>query len=162
MAKKSKSAGADTAGGARAVAVNRRAKFDYAIEETFEAGLVLMGTEVKSLRAGKCSLREGFIRIIDREAWIVGVQISEYTHGNRANHDPLRSRKLLLHRREIDRLRVRLDERGYTGIPMEIRFINGRAKLTFGIGKGKKHFDKRADAREKTDKREMARALRDG
>ena len=146
----------------RKIAVNRRARFDYEIVDTYEAGLVLLGTEVKSLRAGGASIREGYAKVENGEAWLINVRISEYAQGNRENHDPLRRRKLLLHRREIDRLRTSFEERGFTGVPLEMYFSDGRVKVVIGLGKGKKHRDKRQDAREQADKRDIERMLRRG
>lgn len=133
----------------------RRATFDYAIDEIFEAGLVLLGTEVKSLRIGQATISEGaFVTIENDEAWLIGAYIPEYTFANRNNHEPRRKRKLLLARRQIERIRQRLQVQGYTGVPMQLYFLGGWAKLEFGLGKGKKHYDKRQSEREKLDRRE--------
>lgn len=137
------------------VARNRRAKYDYEIDDTFEAGLQLTGTEVKSLRAGHATLGDGYVQIKNDEAWLHGVYIPEYTHGNINNHPPRRTRKLLLHRHEIDKITIRLGQQGYTGVPIEIYFRAGHAKLEFGLGKGKKKYDKRQAEKAKTDRREM-------
>jgi SsrA-binding protein len=144
----------------RVVAQNRRASHDYFILETFEAGLVLTGTEVKSLRAGKASLSEAYATVQNDEAFVVQLHIPPYEQGNRWNTDPVRSRKLLLHRRQIDRLREAISEKGQTIIPLRLYFTRGRAKLLIGIGKGKKLYDKRASMAEKDARREMDRARR--
>jgi SsrA-binding protein len=144
----------------RVVAQNRRASHDYFILETFEAGLVLSGTEVKSLRAGKASLSEAYATVQNDEAFVVQLHIPPYEQGNRWNLDPVRSRKLLLHRRQIDRLREAIAEKGQTIIPLRLYFTRGRAKLLIGIGKGKKLYDKRASMAEKDARREMDRAKR--
>jgi SsrA-binding protein len=144
----------------RVVAQNRRASHDYFILETFEAGIVLTGTEVKSLRAGKASLAEAYATVQNDEAFVVQLHIPPYEQGNRWNTDPVRSRKLLLHRRQIDRLREAISEKGQTIIPLRLYFTRGRAKLLIGIGKGKKLYDKRASMAEKDARREMDRAKR--
>jgi SsrA-binding protein len=143
------------------ISVNRRARFDYDIEETFEAGLVLTGTEVKSLRDGKASLVEAFATVRGGEAWLVQATIPEYAFGNRQNHDPTRRRKLLLHRREIERCEKFTQEQGRTLVPMELYWKDGRAKLLIGLGTGKKTHDKRADMAERDAKRQIQRALRE-
>lgn len=140
------------------VARNRRAKHDYEIVDTYEAGLQLTGTEVKSLRAGHATIAEGYVQVKGRQAWLVGAHIPEYSHGNMNNHPPRRDRKLLLHRHQIDRLQVRLNEKGFTAVPMQIYFKKGRAKLEFGLGKGKKHYDKRRAEKDKTSRRELRNA----
>jgi SsrA-binding protein len=142
------------------IAVNRRARFDYDIEETVEAGLVLTGTEVKSLRDGKASLAEAFATVRDGQAWLVQATIPEYAFGNRQNHDPTRQRKLLLHRREIERCARFTQEQGRTLVPMELYWKDGRAKLLIGLGTGKKAHDKRADLAERDAQRQIDRALR--
>ncbi len=144
----------------RVVAQNRRASHDYFILETFEAGIVLTGTEVKSLRAGKASLSEAYATVQNDEAFVIQLHIPPYEQGNRWNLDPVRSRKLLLHRRQIDRLREAIAEKGQTIIPLRLYFTRGRAKLLIGIGKGKKLYDKRASMAEKDARREMDRAKR--
>ena len=137
------------------IATNRRAQFDYEIGDTFEAGLQLMGTEVKSLRDGHVTLGEGYVRVTGTEAFLVGVTIPEYSHGNLQNHEPRRPRKLLLHRHEIDKVAQRIREQGFSAIPIELYFKNGYVKLLFGLGKGRKHHDKRHYNREKDARREM-------
>jgi SsrA-binding protein len=137
------------------IARHRRATYDYAIGDTFEAGLVLLGTEVKSLRDGKATISEGYVQIKDYEAWLHGCHIPEYTYGNRNNHEPRRPRKLLLKEKEIQKIRVQLEEKGFTGVPMALYFSNGYAKLSFGLGKGKKLYDKRQSEKAKVERREM-------
>jgi SsrA-binding protein len=155
MAKKKKPDGTDT------ISKNRRARFDYDIHETFEAGLVLTGTEVKSLRDGKASLAEAFATVRNGEAFLVQATIPEYAFGNRQNHDPTRMRKLLLHRREIEACEKFTQEQGRTLVPMELYWKDGRAKLLIGLGTGKQAHDKRADIAEKDAKRQIQRALRE-
>ncbi len=147
--------------GIKVVARNRRARHDYFIEDTWEAGLVLLGTEVKSMRQGKASIAEAYVRLDEGEAWLVGATIQPWSHGNRQNHEPTRKRKLLLHRREIERLLGKINQQGYTLVPMELYFSQGRAKLEIGLGKGKKHYDKRQDNKAKDAKRDIARAKRE-
>lgn len=137
------------------VARNRRAKFDYEIVDTYEAGLQLTGTEVKSLREAHATIAEGYVQVKGREAWLVGAYIPEYRYGNINNHPPRRERKLLLHRHQIDRISAKLKEQGFTAVPMAIYFKQGKAKLEFGLGKGKKKYDKRQSEREKSAKRAM-------
>ncbi len=137
------------------VARNRRAKHDYEIVDTYEAGLQLTGTEVKSLREGHATIAEGYVQIKGREAWLVGAYIPEYRYGNINNHPPRRDRKLLLHRHQIDRVAGKLKEQGFTAVPMAIYFKQGKAKLEFGLGKGKKKYDKRHAEREKSARRAM-------
>jgi SsrA-binding protein len=142
------------------VASNRRARHDYEILETHEAGLVLQGTEVKALRAGHADLKDAYARIEGEEAWLLACHIGPYAQGNRANHEPLRPRKLLLHRREIDRLLGRVKERGLTLVPLRLYFRQGRAKVELGLARGRKTLDKRQAIREREERRELARALR--
>lgn len=144
----------------RDVVVNRRARHDYQIEETIEAGLVLSGSEVKSLRAGKGQLKDSYARIKDGEAWLVQAHISEYAPAARFGHDPTRPRKLLLHKREIVRLASKLNEKGLTLVPLRIYFKKGRAKVELGLARGKKLYDKRAAIRERDVERELLRARR--
>jgi SsrA-binding protein len=143
------------------LARNRRANFDYAIEDTHEAGIVLQGTEIKSIRAGKVQLREAFVQIRNNEAWIVNMHISPYDQGNRFNHDPVRTRKLLLHRKQINQLIGKTQQQGYTIVPIQIHLKNGFAKVLVGVGKGKKHYDRREDIKQKEAKRDVARALKE-
>jgi len=144
--------------GKLSVARNPKATHDYHILDSWEAGLVLTGTEVKSLRNGKASIKEGFARIARGEVFLEGVNITPYTQGNRYNHDPVRSRKLLLHRREIERLIGAVEQKGLTLVPLELFFSGGRAKVTLALGRGKKTHDKREDARKRDAEREMSRA----
>lgn len=143
------------------LAQNRRASHDYFIEETYEAGLVLQGTEIKSIRAGKVNITDAHIRIIDGEAFIINMHISPYEQGNRFNHDPTRTRKLLLHRKEIDKLFGLTQQRGYTIVPLKLYIKNGFAKLLIGLGKGKKLYDKREDMKQKQMKRDIDRAIKE-
>ena len=144
------------------IAVNRRARFDYDIVDTVEAGLVLTGTEVKSLRAGKASLAQAFATIRRGEAWLVQAHIPEYAFGNRANHDPTRQRKLLLHRHQIAELERFAQEQGRTLVPMRLYWKDGRAKILLGLARGKAQHDKRAAMAERDAERQMQRALREG
>lgn len=144
----------------RAIAVNRRASHEYQIDETYEAGLVLVGTEVKALREGKANLNDAYARVKDGEVYLLNLHISPYGKAARDNHEPTRTRKLLLHRHEIERLRGKTQEKGLTLIPLRMYWKNGRAKVLLGLGRGKKLFDKRADAKKADVKRELARALR--
>jgi SsrA-binding protein len=144
----------------KVVATNRRARHDFEILETFEAGLVLQGTEVKSLRTGQVNFKDSYATIQNAEAWLVGCHISPYRQGGYANHDPERRRKLLLHRREVNRLLGKTAERGLTIVPLRLYFKNGRAKLEIGLARGKRVHDKRAALRERETRREMDRELR--
>ena len=144
----------------RDVAVNRRAYHDYFVDEKYEAGVVLTGTEVKSLRAGRCNLRDGFVRIDRNEAWLENVHISPCAQGNLMNHDPLRPRKLLLHRRQIATLIGKVRQKGYTLIPLRVYFSRNHAKVEVGLARGKREFDKREAIAERDAKREIARAMR--
>lgn len=142
------------------VANNKKAYHDYFIEEKYEAGLVLHGTEVKSLRMGKCSIKEAFIRIENGEVFIYGMHISPYEKGNIFNKDPLRVRKLLLHKSQIRKLIGNSAEKGYTIVPLQVYFSNGRAKIEIGLAKGKKLYDKRQDIAKKDQKREAEKELK--
>lgn len=144
----------------RVVATNKKASHLYEILETYEAGLVLRGTEVKSLREGKANFKDSYALIERGEAWLVGCHISPYHHGSDANHDPERARKLLLHRGEISRLLGKVQERGLTLVPLRLYFKNGRAKLELGLGRGRKLHDKRRVIREREMRREMDKTLR--
>ncbi|MGH3392367.1 MAG: SsrA-binding protein SmpB, partial [Actinomadura sp.] len=143
--------------GRRLVAQNKRARYDYHIDETWEAGLVLQGTEVKSLRAGRASLVDGYAVVRDGEVWLMGVHIPEYTQGTWTNHEPRRPRKLLLHRREIGRLIAKTQESGLTLVPLSLYFKDGRAKVEIGLARGKKAHDKRQDIAKREAAREMDR-----
>ncbi|MCX8071115.1 MAG: SsrA-binding protein SmpB [Candidatus Binatia bacterium] len=149
-------------GQVRDAVVNRRARHDYHIEETIEAGLVLTGSEVKSLRAGKGQLKDSYARVKNGEVWLLQSHISEYAPAARFGHDPTRPRKLLLHKREIARLAGKVREKGLTLIPLRIYFKNGRAKVELGLARGKKLYDKRAALRERDAQREIERAMRGG
>ncbi len=129
--------------GRKLVAQNKKARHDYHIEDTYEAGLVLMGTEVKSLRAGRASLLDGFAEVHEHEVWLHGVHIPEYTQGTWTNHSARRKRKLLLNRREIDKIESRVNEKGLTLVPLSLYFKDGRAKVEIGLARGKKTWDKR-------------------
>ena len=142
------------------VANNKKAYHDFFIEEKYEAGLVLHGTEVKSLRMGKCSIKEAFIRIENGEVYIYGMHISPYEKGNIFNKDPLRVRKLLLHRQEIRKLIGNSSEKGYTIVPLQVYFKDGRAKIEIGLAKGKKLYDKRQDIAKKDQRREAEKEFK--
>lgn len=139
---------------------NKKARFNYEILETFEAGIVLKGTEVKSLRQKKVSIQEAYARIINGEVYIVGLTISHYLQANRFNHETDRERKLLLHRKEIKRLIGKLKEKGYTLVPLRLYFKNGRAKIEIGLGRGKAKYDKRETIKKRDSARDMARDLK--
>ena len=142
------------------VANNKKAYHDYFIEEKYEAGLVLHGTEVKSLRMGKCSIKEAFIRLENGEAFIYGMHISPYEKGNIFNKDPLRVKKLLLHKHQIRKLIGNSSEKGYTIVPLQVYFRDGRAKIEIGLARGKKLYDKRQDIARKDQRREMEKELK--
>jgi SsrA-binding protein len=144
----------------RDVAVNRRAYHDYFVDEKYEAGVALTGTEVKSLRGGRCNLRDGFVRIDGNEAWLENVHISPYAQSNLMNHDPLRPRKLLLHRKQIATLIGKVRQKGYTLIPLRVYFSRNHAKVEVGLARGKREYDKREAIAERDAKREIARAMR--
>lgn len=141
------------------IASNRKARHDYTIESTFEAGLVLTGTEVKALRAGRASLVDGFVSIDSGEAWLQAVHIPEYSQGTWTNHAPRRKRKLLLHRSEIEDLAASVREKGHSIVPLQLYFSDGRAKVEIGLARGKREYDKRQSLRERQDKREADRAV---
>jgi SsrA-binding protein len=145
--------------GRKLVAQNKKARHDYHIEDTYEAGLVLMGTEVKSLRAGRASLVDGFVDIEDHEAWLHGVHIPEYTQGTWTNHAARRKRKLLLNRAEIDKIERRVNEKGLTIVPLSLYFLDGRAKVEIALARGKKTWDKRHSLAERQANREKEQAL---
>jgi SsrA-binding protein len=146
----------------RDIAVNRRAFHDYAIDERFEAGLVLTGSEVKSLRDNRANLKDAYARFFGDELFLVGSHISPYGPSSQFGHDPVRTRKLLLHRSEIEKLRAKLLERGLTLVPLRLYWSKGRAKAELGLGRGKKLFDKRASIRERMERREVDRAMAAG
>jgi SsrA-binding protein len=147
--------------GIKIIATNKKAYHEYFIDEVYEAGLVLTGTEVKSLRQGKVNLKEAFCRIKDGEVFINNMNISPYEQGNRENHDPTRVRKLLLHHEEIVKLTRKVEERGLSLVPTKIYFKESRVKLEIGVGRGKKLHDKRETLKEKQHSRETDRAIRD-
>lgn len=142
------------------IANNKKAYHDYFIEEKYEAGLVLHGTEVKSLRMGKCSIKEAFIRIENEEVYAYGMHISPYEKGNIFNKDPLRPKKLLLHKQQIRKLIGSSAEKGYTLVPLQVYFRDGRAKIEIGLAKGKKLYDKRQDIAKKDQRREAEKELK--
>ena len=146
--------------GEKVVAVNRRARHQYTIEKTYEAGLVLSGTEVKSLRAGHANLTDGYAFIDKGEAWIDQVNIPQYSQGTWTNHAPRRKRKLLMHKQEIEKLASKSREKGFTIVPLEMYFLGSHAKVKIGLARGKKEWDKRQTLREKQDLREAQRAMR--
>jgi len=145
--------------GRKMVAQNKKARHDYAIEDVFEAGLVLQGTEVKSLRQGRASLVDGFVDIDHGEAWLHGVHIPEYSQGTWTNHSARRKRKLLLNRAEIDKIERRVNEKGLTVVPLSLYFLNGRAKVEIALAKGKKSWDKRHSLAERQANREVEQAV---
>jgi SsrA-binding protein len=146
--------------GKKIIAVNKRARFDYQISETFEAGLVLQGTEVKSLREGRVNLLDAYADVQEGEVFLLHAHINQYEQGNRFNHDPERPRKLLLHKREIKRLVGKTQEKGLTLIPTRMYFTHGKAKVELGLAKGKKQYDKREDLKRRTAQRDIERAMR--
>lgn len=154
-AKKSKDDGADR----QVVARNKKARHDYHIDDTYEAGLVLTGTEVKALRAGRASLADGYVYIDRGEAWMDNAHIPEYSHGTWTNHTPRRKRKLLLHREQIEKLARKTQEKGFTIIPLELYFTGGRAKVEIALARGKQEWDKRETLRRRQDDREAAREM---
>ena len=145
--------------GQKVVATNRRARHDYTIEDTYEAGLVLTGTEVKSLREGRASLVDGYAFVDGGEAWLAAVHIPEYLDGTWNNHAPRRKRKLLLHKAQILKIENKVKQGGYTIVPLQIYFNDGRAKVEIAVAKGKREYDKRQALRERQDKREAERAI---
>ena len=143
--------------GSRLIANNKKAYHDYFIEETYEAGIALHGTEVKSLRMGKCSIKESFVRIENEEVYIYGMHISPYEKGNIFNRDPLRVKKLLLHKSEIRKMKGKIAEKGYTLVPFKVYFNRSLVKVEIGLAKGKKLYDKRQDIAKKDQRREAER-----
>ncbi|MFI9119046.1 SsrA-binding protein SmpB [Streptomyces bikiniensis] len=141
------------------VAQNKKARHDYLVIDTYECGVVLMGTEVKSLRMGRASLVDGFVQIDGGEAWLHNVHVPEYMQGSWTNHSAKRKRKLLLHREQIDKLEAKSQETGHTIVPLALYFLNGRVKVEIALAKGKKEYDKRQTLREKQDTRETNRAI---
>ena len=145
--------------GIKPICRNRRAVHDYAISDTLECGIVLTGTEVKSLRAGQASLEDAYAKIQDGEVWLLGSDIPEYAMGNRMNHKPKRPRKLLLHRREIGKFAGKASQRGFTLVPLRLYFKHGLAKVELGVARGKQHHDKRQDLKKADAQREIKRAM---
>ncbi|NYV77752.1 MULTISPECIES: SsrA-binding protein SmpB [Streptomyces] len=145
--------------GRKLIAQNKKARHDYLVIDTYEAGLVLTGTEVKSLRQGRASLADGFVQLDGGEAWLHNVHVPEYSQGTWTNHSARRKRKLLLHREEIDKLASKSQETGHTIVPLALYFKDGRAKVEIALAKGKKEYDKRQTLREKQDRRETERAI---
>ncbi|MEV7088757.1 SsrA-binding protein SmpB [Streptomyces sp. NPDC093085] len=145
--------------GRKIIAQNKKARHDYLILDTYECGLVLTGTEVKSLRQGRASLVDGFVQIDGHEAWLHQIHVPEYTQGTWTNHSARRKRKLLMHRAEIDKLESKAQETGHTIVPLALYFKDGRAKVEIALAKGKKEYDKRQTLREKQDRRETDRAI---
>lgn len=163
MSKKNKGQGAPAASqaGVQMIARNKKALHDFFIEETYEAGLVLTGTEVKSLRMGRASFTESWVEIDRGEAWLQHAHIPMYINGTWSNHAPLRKRKLLLHRREIDKLSGQVVAKGHTIVPLELYFSSGRVKVKIALARGKQEWDKRQTLREQQDQREAQRAMKD-
>ena len=161
MAKKRGGARQETPSGDRVVAQNRRAFYDYFIDETIEAGLVLTGSEIKSIRDGKITISEAYVRVDNEELWLIGCNIAPYTHGAYANHEPDRPRKLLAHRAQIVEMAVATERKGLALVPLRVRLRRGRAKIDVGIARGKKLYDKRQSAAERDAKRDIAQAMRD-
>lgn len=147
-------------GNIKTVVTNRKARHDYIIEETIEAGIALIGTEVKSLRMGRASLQDAYAQVIGGEVFLKNAHIDQYEPAARFNHDPLRPRRLLLHKREIRKLAARVAQRGYTLVPLSIYFKDGKAKVELAVARGKKSYDKRESIRERDLEREALRALR--
>lgn len=145
----------------KVIATNRKARHQYHFHDTLEAGIVLRGSEIKSIRAGRVSLQQGFVSFEGGEAWLVNVHIAQYDPASSQNHDPRRRRKLLLHRREIDRMQGRSQEKGYTVIPTKLYLKDGRAKIEIALAKGKKQYDKRQTIAERDSKRQMERAIKE-
>ena len=142
------------------IANNKKACHDYFIDETYEAGVALHGTEVKSMRMGKCSIKEAFIRIENGEVFVYGMHVSPYEKGNLFNKDPLRVKKLLMHKYEINKLSAKIAEKGYTLVPLQVYFKEGRVKVEVGLARGKKLYDKRADIAKKDQRRETEREFK--
>jgi SsrA-binding protein len=148
-------------GGIKVIATNRKARYQYSFHGTYEAGLVLKGSEIKSIRAGRVSLQEGFVLFEGGEAWLANVHIAQYDPASQQNHEPRRRRKLLLHRREIDRLRGRAQEKGYTVVPTRLYLKDGRAKVEIALARGKKQYDKRQTIAKRDSQRQVERAVKE-
>lgn len=144
----------------KTIAVNKKVRFEYYIHQTFEAGIVLTGTEVKSLRAGRINFVDGYVDIVAGEAWLNGVHISEYAQGNIANHDPVRNRKLLLNKSELRKLGQRVAEKGYTIVPLRAYFKGGKVKIEIGVAQGKKLYDKRSTIQKRDVERDIERTIK--
>ncbi len=147
--------------GIKVIATNRKARYEYHFHGTYEAGLVLMGSEIKSIRAGRVSLQEGYVLFEGGEAWLVNVHVAQYDPASQQNHEPRRRRKLLLHRREIDRLRSRAQEKGFTVVPTSLYLKDGRAKVEIALARGKKQYDKRQTIAKRDSQRQMERAVKE-
>ncbi len=147
--------------GTKTIIQNRKARHDYAILDSYEAGIELQGTEVKSLRAGKANLKDSYARVENNEAFLHNLHISEYEQGNLYNHEPTRRRRLLLHKHEINRLRNRAEERGLTLVPLKLYFKRGKVKVELAVAKGKREYDRRHDIAKRDAQREMQRALKE-
>ena len=143
------------------IANNKKAYHDFFIDETYECGIALHGTEVKSMRMGKCSIKEAFVRIEDGEVFVYGMHVSPYEKGNIFNKDPLRVKKLLLHKYEINKLLGKIKEKGYTLVPLQVYFKDGKVKVEIGLARGKKLYDKRQDAANKDARRQIDRAMKE-
>jgi SsrA-binding protein len=160
MAKKDKSTDSPR-GGDRLIITNRRAYHDYFVEETLEAGVALVGSEIKSVRAGQVQLRDSYVTIRDGEAWMIGVHIAGYSQASYQDHDPRRDRKLLLHRQEIKRWRIKAEQRGYTIVPLKMYLKDNRAKVEIGLARGKHTYDKRETIAKRDSERDLRRALKE-
>ena len=161
MAGGKKDAAAAARGGNRLISSNRKAYHDYFIDDTLEAGLVLHGSEIKSIRAGKVNLRDSFVTIRGSEAWVIGMHIAGYSQASYQDHEPRRDRKLLLHRREINRWLGRAQQKGYTIVPLKLYLKDNLAKLEIGLARGKHQYDKRESIRQREDDRRMRRAIKE-
>lgn len=148
-------------GAGKVIAQNKKAYHDFFIEEAFEAGIVLQGTEIKAIRAGRINLKDSYARITNGEIYLINAHISPYEQGNRYNHDPLRERKLLMHKKEINRLLGETKQQGYALVPLKMYLKNGFAKVLIGLAKGKKNYDKRDDLKKKEAKRDIERAFKE-
>jgi len=161
MAKKRAQADNATPPGDRVITQNRRAHHDYFIDDTIEAGIVLTGSEIKSIRDGKITISEAYVRVDNGELWLIGANITPYTHGAYANHDPARPRKLLVHRKQVEELRAATEKKGMTLVPLRVRIRNGRAKVDVGTARGKNLYDKRQTLAERDAKRSMQVAVKE-
>lgn len=159
MAKQARTS-TDEKNSSRVVTQNRRAFHDYFIDETMETGIVLTGSEIKSIRAGKMTIGEAYVRVDNDELWLIGANITPYTHGAYANHEPARPRKLLAHRRQIEHLREQIERKGLTLVPLRVAIRRGRAKVDIGVARGKKLYDKRHAEAERDARRQVEQALR--